>query len=81
MTLVDNRQEVVGEIVEQAERAHTGAASGEIAAVVLDTRAVADFANHLDVVGDALGQSLGLKLFAFLSEKAGLIAEVEFDLA
>ena len=48
--LVDEHQEVVGEVVEQRPGRAAGRAASEVARVVLDAGAVAGFAQRLDVV-------------------------------
>ncbi len=62
--LVDDQEEVVGEVVEQGVRGGTGAAPVDVAGVVLDTRAEPDLTHHLDVVGGAHPQPLGLEQLA-----------------
>ena len=61
MALVDDGEEVLGEVVEQAEGARARLAAVKVAAVVLDARAVPHLLYHLHVVGDALVQALGLE--------------------
>ena len=61
VALVDDGEEVVGEVVQQALRRGARRAAGERARVVLDSVAVAELAHHLDVVLGALLQSLRLK--------------------
>ncbi len=80
MALVDNRQEILREVVEQAEWAHPGLASVEITAVILDAGAMAHLAYHLDIVGCARLQPVRLKGFTLGLEKSGLAPEVEFHL-
>jgi hypothetical protein len=58
VALVDDEQEVLGEIVEQAEGAGAGFAPVEVTAVVFDARAVADLLDHLHVVGHAFLDAL-----------------------
>ena len=81
VALVDDGEEVLGQVVEQAEGAHAGFAAVEVARVVLDARAVAHLANHLEVVGDALVEPLGLGRAALAPEGLDLGAEVHFNLA
>ena len=74
MGLVDDRQEVVGEVVEQTLRRLAGGAAGERTRVVLDAVAVAELAHHLDVVLRALADALRLDvLLALLEEEKPLL--------
>ena len=56
MRLVDDEQPVGREVVEQRPRPGPGLAPGEVARVVLDARAVAELAQHLQVERRALAQ-------------------------
>src|SRR5208283_3085744 len=58
--LVDEREEVVREEVEERVRGLPRATSGEVAGVVLDPRAVAGLPDHLEVVVDPSFEALGL---------------------
>ena len=49
MRLVDDEQPVRREVVEQRPRPRTGLASGEMARIVLDARAIAELAQHLEI--------------------------------
>ena len=60
MALVDNHEIVFREEIQQAVGSLSGLAAVEVAAVVLDARAVAHLFEHLHVVGDALVEALGL---------------------
>ena len=64
--LVDEADEVVGEVVDQRVRRAAGGAAVEDPRVVLDPRGEADLLDHLEVVGGALAQAVGLQLLAFL---------------
>lgn len=65
MGLVNDQQEILREIVEQAERARPRRSSVEIARVVLNTLTITEFENHLDIVVDAFGQALGFERSSF----------------
>lgn len=80
MALVDDREIIFWEIVEEAEGAHAGLTPVEVAAVVLDAGAVAHLAYHLYVVGGALVEAPGLKLACLLAEKLHLVAEIHLHL-
>ena len=79
MGLVDDGQEVVGEIVEQGEGRLAGGAAGQVAGVVLDARAVAELAQHLEVVEGALLDALGLDGHAPGLEMGDLLGELGLD--
>ena len=81
MALVDDGEEVVGKEVQQAERTHAGLTPVEVARVILDARAVAHLANHLQVVGHALIQALGLDGAVLAAERLDLGAQVHVNLA
>ena len=68
--LVDDEQEVLGEVVEQAVGGGAAAAAVDVHRVVLDAGAGADLAHHLDVVGRAHAQPLGLEQLALLLEQS-----------
>lgn len=59
--LVDDEQEVLGEVVEQRVGRGAGRAAVDVAGVVLDAVAGADRAHHLDVVRRAHAQPLRLE--------------------
>ena len=63
--LVDEDEEVAGEVVEQGGWGFSGEAGGEVARVVLDAVAVADGFDHLEVEASALVDALGLDEAAF----------------
>ena len=64
VALVDDQQEVLGEVVEQGERRLAVAAPVDVHRVVLDAVAVADLLDHLQVVLRAHPQPLGLEQLA-----------------
>jgi hypothetical protein len=64
--LVDEEEEVAGEVVEQRGRRFAGEAAGEVARVVLDAVAVADGLDHLEVEAGALVDALRLDEAALL---------------
>ena len=79
--LVDERDEVVREEVEQAERALAGRAAVEDARVVLDAVAEAELAQHLHVELRALAQAVRLEQLALRLELLGAHLELVADLA
>ena len=62
--LVDDQQEVLGEVVEQAVRRGARSAPVDVPGVVLDAGAGADLPHHLDVVAGPHPQPLGLQQLA-----------------
>ena len=80
MALIDDCQEVFGQVVKQTERPRTGLAPVEVAAIVFDAGAVAQFLNHLDIVGYALAQACGLQRFALAVKFLDFLSEVELYL-
>ena len=80
MAFIDDGEEILREVVEKAERAHTRLTTVEVARVVLNARAVAHFTNHLNVVGYALAQTISFGRATFAVEHIHLVAEIEFDL-
>ena len=76
MGLVDEDDEVVGEVVDQRVRRAARRAAVEDARVVLDPRGEAELLEHLDVVGGALAQPVRLQLLALRLQLGG--ARVQF---
>ena len=68
MRLIDDREKLVGEKVEQGAGLGAGGPSGEVAGVVLDALAETHFLHHLDVVFGALLDALGFKVLLILFE-------------
>ena len=81
MALIDHKQEVLGEIVEQAEGAFTLLPAVHIARVVLNTRAVAELLYHLHIVLHPLLNALSLNRSPSLLELLDAGAEVELYLS
>ena len=77
--LVDDEQEVLGEVVEQAVGGAAAGAAVDVHRVVLDARAGADLAHHLDVVGRAHPQPLRLQQLALPLERRQLLLELGLD--
>ncbi len=78
--LVDEADEVVREVVDQAVRPRAGRARVEDARVVLDPRAEADLAQHLHVVLGALAQAVRLEQLALLLQDRAALVELAPDL-
>ena len=77
--LVDDEQEVLGEVVEQAVGRGAAGAAVDVHRVVLDAGAGADLAHHLDVVRRAHPQPLRLEQLALPLERRELVVELELD--
>ena len=80
MGLVDEEDEVVGEVVDQRVRRAARRPAVEDPRVVLDARAEAELAHHLHVVAGALLEPVRLELLAVLLEVGDLVAELALDL-
>ena len=80
VALVDDKEEVIREVVEEAEGALTRLATIEVTGVVLDPRAVAQLADHLQVIGRALVEALGFEGTAFVLQLLHALTEVDVDL-
>ena len=61
---VDEEDEVLGKVIQQRERRFPRRAAVEVAGIVLDAGAVADLAQHFDVVARALFKALRFKQFS-----------------
>ena len=77
--LVDEEEEVAGEVVEQGGWGLAGEAAGEVAGVVFDAVAVADGLDHFEVEAGALVDALGLDEAAFLFELGFPVGELGED--
>ena len=79
VALVDEHEEIFGEIVQQREGWLPGRASVEIAGVVLHARTVSDLAHHLQIVPRALREALRLEELARVLERLHLALEIFLD--
>ena len=73
---IHKEDEILGKIVDERQRRGTDGTAADDAGIVLDARAIAQLAQHLDIVARALADALGLDRLA-LGEKLRL-ALVEF---
>ena len=80
MAFVDDEQKVLRKIVQQTKWALTRAASVQVTRIVFDARAVAQLLNHLQIVRDALLETLGLEGFTHLLQLLHAFAQVEANL-
>ena len=76
VALVYESQEPFGEIVYQAEWPHSGRPAVKIAGIVLDSGAVADLLDHLQIVLHAPLQTLGFQMLAYLFEIVALLHHI-----
>ena len=60
---VYDEQEILREVIQQAEGANAGSPSVEVAGVILDAGAIAEFSNHFHVIFYPFVQSFCLKVF------------------
>jgi hypothetical protein len=77
--LVHEDDEVLREVVEQRVRRLAGRPAVEVARVVLDAVAEADLADHLEVVGGAHAQALGLQQLVSLLELGEALGQLGLD--
>ena len=61
--LVHDKQKILREVIQQTERADTGGPSVEVAGIVFDTGAIAEFSNHFHVIFYPFIQSFRFKMF------------------
>ncbi len=76
---VDDQHEILREIVDQRVRFFAGLAAVEVAAVVFDPAAIADFQDHLQVVLGSRQQSLGFEELALAAQVHHLLVELFAD--
>ena len=79
--LVDDQQEVVREVVDQTAAGAARRAAVDVPRVVLDAGAEADLAHHLDVVGGAHAQPLGLQQLALPLQLGQPLLQLGLDAA
>ena len=70
---VNDREEITGEVVQQGSGFFTRLASAEVAGIILDTGAEADFLEHFHVIHGAHFDALGFQQFAVGLEPADAI--------
>ena len=79
VALVNEADEILGEIVQQGIGRVPRLAAVKVAAVILDALAVADLTHHFDVIIGALGNALGLQQLALLFELGHPLLQVALD--
>ena len=80
MAFIDYQQHIFGEIIQQAIRWCTCLTPIEITAIVLYTRAIAQFLNHLNIVFHPFLYALCIQRLAQFLEVKYLRGQVQFDL-
>ena len=76
MTFIDERDEIIREIVDEAERPLPLFSAVQVPRIVLDSRAISHFLNHFQIIFDSLFQSFGLELLSDAVEILHLFHEV-----
>ncbi len=79
VAFVDDDEEIVGKIVDEAGRCFAGCASGEVARVIFDARAIAERSNVGDILICALFDALAFDEFVGLAEEIDAFLEFGFD--
>ena len=79
MAFVNDRQEVVGEIVDETLARRAGGTSRKRTRIVLDAVAVAELAHHLDVVLGPLPQALRFQELVLRGEELESVGELGLD--
>ncbi len=79
MRLVDDEEEVLGEVVDEGVRRGAALAVVHVQRVVLDAGAGPDLAHHLQVVGGPHAQPLGLQHLALLLQLGEALGELRLD--
>ena len=77
--LIDEHEEVFGEVVQQRPRGITGVTPVEMAAIVLDALAVAGLAQHLQVEPGALQQALRFEQLTLVLQHGDVLVELRLD--
>ena len=81
MAFIDEDDVILREVIQQGIRRVAGLSAVEIAGIVFDARAVAQLAEHLDIVLRALGDALRLDQIALFLEFPDADVEVVLDVA
>ena len=79
VALVDNEERILGQVIEQRRRRLARRAPRQVSSVILDTVAVPDLANHLEVEHRSLMEALRLEELAFRLERRSVPPELGFD--
>ena len=81
VAFIDEDDVILREVIQQGIRRVAGLSAVEIAGIVFDARAVAQLAEHLDIVLRALGDALRLDQIALFLEFPDANVEVVLDVA
>ena len=81
MALVDERYEILREIVDQTERPHAFTPAIKITGVILNTRAVAHFLDEFKIILHPLLQPFGFQMLSYLLEILALSHHIILNLA
>lgn len=76
---VDHQQGIGRQVIVKGGRRRTGRAPGQVARVVFDAVAVAQFENHLQVETGALLQTLGFHQFVVAAQVFEAFLQLDFD--
>ena len=76
MALIDERYEIIREIVDETERTLPLFSAVQVSRIVLYTRAISHFLNHFQIIFHPLFQALGLETLADAVEIFHLFHEV-----
>ena len=79
MTLIDEENEIVREIVQQRRRRGAGGAAGNNAGIIFNAGAETDLLQHFQIVLRPLADALRLKQLVVLLEKAHLLPHFGLD--
>ena len=79
VALVDEDDGVLGQVFEQGRRRLAGRAAGQIARIVLDAVAGAGRGQHLEIVGRALFEPLGLQQLALGVQRRQPLLQFDLD--
>ena len=80
MAFINERDEILREIIYKAERAHSLASAVKIARVVFYSRAISHLLDELQIVLDSLFQSLGFQMLADFMEIFALCHHIILNL-
>src|SRR5437870_6921847 len=81
MRFIDDKQELIGKIIEQNARPLPFFSSGKMPRVIFDAGAIPELPHHFNIKAGALLQPLSLKKFSIKPEILKLLLELCFDLA
>ena len=79
MAFVYDQQEILREIIQQAERTFARVTAVEVARIVLYTGTITQLTDHFQVIRDPLIQAFGFVWFADLFQKIDLCAQIHID--